>query len=187
MCVSPALSQPKPQTSSSLVEAVTDGNPWLDVHRKKNQAPGQKTRRYKRDIDQIHDDLKDNGVLKMTDTLRNKDIEDLPGQPPPSRSSISSLLIRVSNPTGMAQHGCLPCSRYFSDAVALATHLTEKPHKRQLKKLKEDPYTRAESLAAVNKGVDNGESARRKAEREKGMQVEPVVDDAAAPVAATTA
>ena len=72
----------------------------------------------------------------------------------------------------MAEHHCLACSRYFADAVALTTHQTSKPHKRRLKKLEEDPYTRAESLAAVNKGVDNGESARRKAQREEGMTVE---------------
>jgi hypothetical protein len=58
--------------------------------RKKNQAPGQKTRRYKRDIDQIHEDLKDNGALKMSDTLQNKDVEDLPG------SSSSQLSVRAS-------------------------------------------------------------------------------------------
>lgn len=54
-------------------------NGLLNGRRKKNQAPGQKTRRYKRDIDQIHDDLKDGGKSKMMDTLRNKDVEDLPG------------------------------------------------------------------------------------------------------------
>lgn len=46
---------------------------------KKNQAPGQKTRRYKRDIDQIHEDLDDGGVSKMHDELLKKDLEDLPG------------------------------------------------------------------------------------------------------------
>jgi len=75
----------------------------------------------------------------------------------------------------MAEHHCLACSRYFADAAALATHVTSKPHKRRAKKLEEEPYTRAESLAAVNKGVDNGESARRKAEREQGMTVEPTM------------
>lgn len=52
------------------------------VHRnsKKNQAPGQKTRRYKRDIDQIHDDLKDAGRAKLEATLLHNDIEELPGR-----------------------------------------------------------------------------------------------------------
>lgn len=53
----------------------------------------------------------------------------------------------------MAQHGCLPCSRYFATAVALETHVTGKPHKRRLKKLQDEPYTIEESRRAVGLGV----------------------------------
>lgn len=38
-------------------------------------------RRYKRDMDQIHEDLKDGGAKKFADELEKKDIEDLPGMP----------------------------------------------------------------------------------------------------------
>ncbi|KAM0749519.1 hypothetical protein T439DRAFT_327206 [Meredithblackwellia eburnea MCA 4105] len=122
---------------------------------KKNQAPGQKTRRYKRDIDQIHDDLKDGGKQKFMDELAKKDLEDLPG---------------------MAQHGCLPCSRYFATPEALVTHKAGKPHKRRLKKLEEEPYTIEESRRAAGLGVDNGEGRSSKAGLvgEKAMEVTPV-------------
>lgn len=48
---------------------------------KKNQATTQKTKRYRRDIDQIHDDLKDGGKQKFLEDLAKKDLEDLPGKP----------------------------------------------------------------------------------------------------------
>lgn len=69
--------------------------------------------------------------------------------------------------TGMAQHGCIPCSRYFADATALATHVTGKPHKRRLKTLQETPYTIEESRAAAGLGVDKGAYGRRKEEEKK--------------------
>jgi hypothetical protein len=47
---------------------------------KKNQATTQKTKRYRRDIDQIHDDLKDGGKQKFLEDLAKKDLEDLPGK-----------------------------------------------------------------------------------------------------------
>ncbi|GAA6035608.1 hypothetical protein JCM8097_004927 [Rhodosporidiobolus ruineniae] len=109
----------------------------------KNQAKVQKTRRYRRDMDQIHDDLKDGGKQKFLDDLTRKDLEDLPG---------------------LAQHTCVACSRYFADAVSLETHVKGKPHKRQLKKLEEEPYTIEESRAAVGLGVDKGAYGRRKEE-----------------------
>ncbi|GAA5852254.1 hypothetical protein JCM8547_006715 [Rhodosporidiobolus lusitaniae] len=108
---------------------------------RKNQATDIKMRRYKRDIDQIHKDLKDGGKAKFLDELRKKDLEDLPG---------------------LAQHPCLPCSRYFADAPALETHLRGKPHKRQLKKLEQEPSTVEESRRAVGLGLDKGQYGRRK-------------------------
>ncbi|GAA5957145.1 hypothetical protein JCM21900_003110 [Sporobolomyces salmonicolor] len=116
---------------------------------KKNQAPGQKTKRYRRDIDQIHDDLKDGGKQKFMEELAKKDLEDLPG---------------------LAQYGCVACSRYFADAAALSTHERGKPHKRQLKKLEEEPYTIEESMRAAGVGVDKGEYGKRK-EKER-LEVE---------------
>jgi bud site selection protein 20 len=60
----------------------------------------------------------------------------------------------------MAAHGCIPCSRYFATPVALETHLTGKPHKRRLTKLKDEPYTIEESRRAVGLGVDNGSRSK---------------------------
>lgn len=53
---------------------------------KKNQATDIKTRRYKRDIDQIHEDMKDGGKKKFLEDLTKKDIEDLPGASSLARS-----------------------------------------------------------------------------------------------------
>ncbi|GAA6063802.1 hypothetical protein JCM10212_005965 [Sporobolomyces blumeae] len=113
---------------------------------KKNQATTQKTKRYRRDMDQIHDDMKDGGKKKFLEDLAKKDIEDLPG---------------------LAQHVCVACSRYFADAVSLETHNRGKPHKRQLKKLEEEPYTIEESLRAAGVGVDKGEYGKRKEKEAK--------------------
>ncbi|GAA6053147.1 hypothetical protein JCM3770_002876 [Rhodotorula araucariae] len=108
---------------------------------KKNQGTDIKMRRYKRDIDLIHADLKDQGRAKFNEDLAKKDLEDIPG---------------------MAQHTCVACARYFADAVSLETHLKGKPHKRQLKKLADEPYTIEESRRAVGLGVDKGEYGRKK-------------------------
>lgn len=51
------------------------------THSKKNQATTQKTKRYRRDIDQIHEDVKDGGKRKFLEDLAKKDLEDLPGAP----------------------------------------------------------------------------------------------------------
>ena len=84
----------------------------------------------------------------------------------------------------MAQHGCLPCSRYFATPVALETHLTGKPHKRRCKILLEEPYTIEESRRAAGQGVDNGVGREKVAKVElatvneanesKAMEVEVV-------------
>lgn len=56
----------------------------------------------------------------------------------------------------MGSFECLPCSRYFANELALATHVRGKPHKRRLKTLEEAPYTVEESYRAAGVGVDNG-------------------------------
>lgn len=62
----------------------------------------------------------------------------------------------------MAEFTCVACARYFADAASLETHVRGKPHKRQLKKLEEEPYTIEESRRAAGLGVDKGEYGRRK-------------------------
>ena len=92
----------------------------------------------------------------------------------------------------MAQHGCLPCSRYFATPVALETHLTGKPHKRRCKILLEEPYTIEESRRAAGQGVDNGEGRQKlnkvelatvnEANESKVMEVEVVAPITTTPV-----
>lgn len=78
--LSSTQNNPADRLALLLSSPPTAGNHRLPTNSKKNQAPGQKTRRYKRDIDQILEDLKDNGAKKMSDTLLHNDVEDLPGE-----------------------------------------------------------------------------------------------------------
>ena len=58
-----------------------------------------------------------------------------------------------------------------------------KPHKRQLKKLEEEPYTIEESRRAVGLGVDKGEYGKRK-EKEAAEAAAAAAAAAAAPMEA---
>ncbi|KAI8070440.1 hypothetical protein BC940DRAFT_296082 [Gongronella butleri] len=97
-----------------------------------------RTRNYKRDLDQIHDDVKPENASK----LQKQEIDtDLPG---------------------LAQHYCVECARYFIDEAAKDVHLKGKLHKRRVKLLKEEPYTQAEADAAAGLGkTDNGKPGGR--------------------------
>lgn len=51
--------------------------------------------------------------------------------------------------TGLAQHYCVTCTRYFISDVALREHNRTKEHKKRLKNcLRGDPYTIEESERA---------------------------------------
>ena len=82
---------------------------------------------------------------------------------------------------GMAEHTCVACARYFADATSLETHVRGKPHKRQLKKLEEEPYTIEESRRAVGLGDDKGEYGKRK-EKEAAEAAAAAAAAAAAPM-----
>ena len=82
----------------------------------------------------------------------------------------------------MAEHTCVACARYFADATSLETHVRGKPHKRQLKKLEEEPYTIEESRRAVGLGDDKGEYGKRK-EKEAAEAAEAAAAAAAAAAA----
>lgn len=77
----------------------------------------KKTKNYGKDIDQIYEDNKPENIEKFMNQPIN---ENLPG---------------------FGQFFCLPCSRYFITKTALETHFKTKPHKKQIKKLSETPYT----------------------------------------------
>ncbi|KAL4472225.1 hypothetical protein ABPG72_013858 [Tetrahymena utriculariae] len=76
-----------------------------------------KTRHYKRDQDQVHEDIKPENQEKWLNQEVN---EDLPG---------------------LGQHYCIPCARYFNNDESLKTHLATKVHKKSVKRANEKPYT----------------------------------------------
>eukprot|EP00386_Alphamonas_edax_P002344 GDKI01006958.1.p1 GENE.GDKI01006958.1~~GDKI01006958.1.p1 ORF type:complete len:151 (-),score=35.35 GDKI01006958.1:111-563(-) len=79
-----------------------------------------KTKHHQRDIDQVHDDLKNPPVLKID--------EDLPGR-------------------GM--YYCISCAKYFINKEAMDKHVLTSVHKRRLKKALENPHTQKDAEAAA--------------------------------------
>ncbi|ORX57428.1 hypothetical protein DM01DRAFT_1334051 [Hesseltinella vesiculosa] len=105
-----------------------------------------RTRNYRRDLDQIHDDVKPENAAK----LNAQDIDtDLPG---------------------MAQHYCVECARYFINQEAMDVHTKGKLHKRRIKQLKEEPYTQAEADAAA--GISKADNGKPGGRALVGMDVE---------------
>merc|ERR1719379_2107678 len=80
-----------------------------------------RTRRRKKDLDQIQDEMKTHDPSKLPVD------QDLPG---------------------LGQHMCLTCDRYFMSDTILQQHNKTKPHKRKLKLALEKPYSQAEAEAA---------------------------------------
>ena len=68
----------------------------------------KKTRRYKRDIDQIHADLRDPRHLERY--KETKTTEDLPG---------------------LGQWYCIECAKWFADEANFTSHAKGKSHKRR--------------------------------------------------------
>ncbi|EMR08319.1 hypothetical protein PNEG_03160 [Pneumocystis murina B123] len=105
-------------------------------HKRKHTSNGRhrmyRTRRYQRDIDQIHKDIM---IPESRKTLLFKKIDpDLPG---------------------LGQHYCIECSRYFETNNTLVKHRTGKLHKKRVKLLKEVPYSQEEAEAAVGIDIKN--------------------------------
>jgi bud site selection protein 20 len=82
-----------------------------------------KTKRRTRDIDQVHEDLKNPEKI-----LNAQPDEDLPGE---------------------GRFPCIACARFFQTAEALHLHEQTKVHKRRLKMALEDPHTQESAEAAV--------------------------------------
>lgn len=92
-----------------------------NVAKNKQYQRARKTKHKTKDMDEILNDLKPENLIKIT----NQPIdEDLPG---------------------LGQIYCVMCSRYFQRKEALETHYKTKEHKKRLKRLKEEPYTIADS------------------------------------------
>uniref|UniRef100_U3FAG4 Zinc finger protein 593 n=1 Tax=Micrurus fulvius TaxID=8637 RepID=U3FAG4_MICFL len=87
-----------------------------------------KTKRRRRDLDQIHHDMLPENAMKL---LRQELDPNLPGN---------------------AQHYCLHCARYFIDLKSMKDHFRSKVHKKRLKQLSEEPYTQEEAERAAGMG-----------------------------------
>ncbi|KAK4187826.1 hypothetical protein QBC35DRAFT_497732 [Podospora australis] len=106
-----------------------------------------KTRRKTRDIDQIAADLLSPRHLEQfKDT---KAAEDLPG---------------------LGRHYCIPCAKWFDTEYTLIAHKKGKPHRRQLKQLKDGPYTHKDANEVAGLRIDNGPE-KPKVEMEIDMAV----------------
>lgn len=91
-----------------------------------------KTKRYRRDVDQIlHDDLSSPARIEQ---LKNQKFDEYK--------------------PGLGQHYCIPCAKYCESSQALKTHQRSKVHKRALRALKFGPYTKEEADAAGGRNVE---------------------------------
>lgn len=84
-----------------------------------------KTRRKKRDVDEVFEDL--TSAEKIQRLKHQQYDEDKPG---------------------LGQYYCLQCSRYFQDNHSLAHHQKSKVHKRRVRDLRVNPYSTLEAEAA---------------------------------------
>ena len=96
----------------------------------KEIGKSRKTKRYKRDIDQIINDLEPQNLVKFN----NLEIdEDLPG---------------------LGQFYCVFCSKYFVSKQVLENHYRTKEHKKRVKATKEKPYTIEDSKLYAGKSKE---------------------------------
>ncbi|CAM4687312.1 unnamed protein product [Caretta caretta] len=97
-------------------------------HKAHSLARQWKAKRRRRDLDQIHGDLRPDNAARL---LHQEPDPDMPGS---------------------AQHYCLHCARYFVDLNSMKEHFKSKVHKRRLKQLSEEPYTQQEAERAAGMG-----------------------------------
>ncbi|NXU27292.1 ZN593 protein, partial [Thalassarche chlororhynchos] len=99
------------------------------AHRAHSLARQWKTKRRRRDLDEIHRDLQPENAARL---LR---------QEPPLASQ------------GPLTTGLLsPPRRYFVDLTSMKEHFRSKVHKKRLKQLREAPYTQEEAERAAGMG-----------------------------------
>lgn len=91
-----------------------------------------KTKRYRRDADQIlHDDLSSAARIEQ---LKNQKFDEYK--------------------PGLGQHYCIPCAKYYESSEALKSHQKSKVHKRAIRALRFGPYTKEEANAAGGHNVE---------------------------------
>ncbi|RKF75330.1 Zinc finger protein bud20 [Golovinomyces cichoracearum] len=113
----------------------------------KQKSTMTKTRRRKRDIDQISEDIRSPKHLEKHKNA--KSAEDLPA---------------------FGLHYCVECAKWFESENSMVSHRKGSTHKRQVKALKEEPYTQKEAEAAIGLRVDNG-SRRSHQEKPEILEV----------------
>ena len=84
-----------------------------------------KTKRYRRDIDQV---VLDDMLPENTQKLLNQELDEYK--------------------PGLGQHYCLHCARYFISKESIQAHFQTKQHKKRIKATKEIPYTHEEANRA---------------------------------------
>ena len=87
----------------------------------KDISKRRRTRNYRKDLDQIYEDVKPENVGKFSDLPVD---EHLPG---------------------LGQHYCVTCSRFFVNKIALAGHYKTKQHKKNVKNVQEKPHTQKDA------------------------------------------
>lgn len=111
----------------------------------------KKTRRYTRDLDQVHADLASKKHLQQYHDTKAP--EDLPG---------------------FGQFYCVECAKWFESETNLVKHVKGKPHKRRVRDLKVEPYSQKEAEAAAGLTTDNGRREGAEAEmadaQEEGVE-----------------
>lgn len=92
-------------------------------------SKNMKTKHYKRGLDQIQKDVL---IEAKTGIVTSRPLdEDLPA---------------------LGQYYCTVCARHFISQTVLLNHTRSKPHKRQVKRVNEVPYSQKEADAAAGMG-----------------------------------
>lgn len=85
---------------------------------------------------------------------------------------------------GFAQFYCVHCAKYFTDDQAMQAHFRTKVHKRRLKALETEPYTKEEAERAAGQGsyvkakkrVMKTQPTKEEVAAGKKIKIEEVVD-----------
>jgi len=84
---------------------------------------------------------------------RTRDLDQIQLQDFKRRQELESQPLDYEQ-TGLAQHYCVECARYFETESAIETHRKTKLHKRRCKRLEQPAYTIEEAERAGGVGKD---------------------------------
>ncbi|KAF8563152.1 hypothetical protein P879_10915 [Paragonimus westermani] len=115
------------RASSLLSLRQLEEESYFIMVRKGARNTRYKTKKHRRNIDQIYEDVKDENIERRIAEATQRD-EDLPG---------------------LGQYFCVSCSKHFINQTTLDVHRTSKPHKRRLHALREKPHTQDDADRAA--------------------------------------